>query len=53
MKEAEMRTIAAWIAQALEHRGDPAKLQSIRNEVRELAEQFPLYAWSREATSVI
>ena len=53
MKEAEMRTIAAWIAQALEHRGDPAKLQGIRNEVRELAEQFPLYAWSREATSVI
>src|ERR1700685_1839611 len=37
MKEAEMRTIAAWIAQALEHRGDPAKLQSIRHEVRELA----------------
>ena len=48
MKEAEMRVIAGWIAQALEHRGDAAKLRSIRNQVQELAERFPLYGWARE-----
>src|SRR5580704_6582548 len=47
MKEPEMRVIAGWIAQALEHRGDPAKLASIRGEVLEMAGQFPLYAWLR------
>jgi glycine hydroxymethyltransferase len=52
MKEAEMRTIAAWIAQALEHRGDAAKLRSIRNQVQELAEQFPLYGWARETATL-
>lgn len=47
MKEAEMRVIAGWIAQALEHRNDPARLASIRGEVRELTEQFPLYGFLR------
>jgi glycine hydroxymethyltransferase len=47
MKEAEMRTIAAWIAEALEHRGDEARLQKIRGQVAELAEMFPLYKWLR------
>src|ERR1700761_7539121 len=45
MKEGEMRTIAKWIASALEHRGDSAKLAEIRGLVGELAEQFPLYDW--------
>jgi glycine hydroxymethyltransferase len=47
MKEAEMRTIAGWIAQALQHRSDPAKLKQIRGEVFSLAEKFPLYSWLR------
>jgi len=47
MKEAEMRTIAAWIAEALEYRGDEARLRKIRGQVGELAEQFPLYKWLR------
>ena len=47
MKEPEMRTIAAWIAQALEHRNDPAALAKIRGQVGELAEEFPLYGWLR------
>jgi glycine hydroxymethyltransferase len=47
MKEPEMRVIAGWIAQALDHRADPAKLQQIRGQVRELAENFPLYGWLR------
>jgi glycine hydroxymethyltransferase len=45
MKEAEMRTIAAWIAEALEHRGDAGRLKKICGQVGELAEKFPLYKW--------
>jgi glycine hydroxymethyltransferase len=47
MKEPEMRAIARWIACALEHRADPAKLGHIRGQVLELAEHFPLYPWLR------
>jgi glycine hydroxymethyltransferase len=48
MKEPEMRIIAGWIAKALEHRSDAAKLQQIRGQVTELAERFPLYDWLRK-----
>ena len=47
MKEPEMLVIAGWIAQALEHRTDPTKLQQIRGQVLEMAEKFPLYGWLR------
>jgi glycine hydroxymethyltransferase len=47
MKEPEMRIIAGWISQALEHRSDPAKLAKIRGQVHELANSFPLYGWLR------
>lgn len=47
MKEPEMRTIAKWIAKALEQRNDESALERIRHEVAELANQFPLYAWKR------
>jgi glycine hydroxymethyltransferase len=47
MKEAEMRTIGAWIARALDQRNDDAALDRIRLEVAELANHFPLYAWRR------
>ncbi len=49
MKEPEMGLIAAWIAKALEQRNDDAALERIRNEVAELANRFPLYAWRRLA----
>ena len=49
MKESEMRQIGAWIAQALEQRGDDAALARIRGEVAELCEHFPLYAWRRQS----
>jgi glycine hydroxymethyltransferase len=52
MKEAEMRTIAAWIVNALEQRNDDAALARIRGEVAELANQFPLYAWRRAPVTV-
>ncbi len=47
MKEPEMRVIAGWIAQALEHRTDAAKLRQIRGHVQEMADKFPLYPWLR------
>jgi glycine hydroxymethyltransferase len=47
MGESEMRTVAAWIAEALEHRTDAGRLKTIRGQVAELAERFPLYGWAR------
>jgi len=47
MKQAEMKTIAKWIAEALAHRNDAARLTQIRGQVGELAEQFPLYGFLR------
>ena len=52
MKEAEMRTIAVWIAKALEQRNNDAALDHIRGEVAELANHFPLYAWKRAPEAV-
>ena len=48
MKEPEMRVIAGWIAEALEHRTDVAKLRQLRGQVLEMAEKFPLYGWLRK-----
>jgi len=48
MKEPEMRVIAGWIAQALEHRTDAMKLRQIRSQVLEMAENFSLYGWLRD-----
>jgi glycine hydroxymethyltransferase len=52
MKEPEMRLIAVWIAKALDQRNDDAALETIRREVAELANQFPLYAWRRAPVAV-
>jgi len=48
MKEGEMKTIAGWIAEALEHRGEAGRLAAIRGKVGEMAEEFPLYGWLRQ-----
>ena len=47
MKEAEMRTVGKWIAEALDQRNDAGRLAQIRGQVAELAEQFPLYGFLR------
>jgi glycine hydroxymethyltransferase len=47
MKEGEMKVIAGWIAEALEHRGDAGRLAEIRGKVGEMAETFPLYGFLR------
>jgi glycine hydroxymethyltransferase len=47
MKEAEMKQVGRWIADALLHRADAAVLTQIRQQVLELCEAFPLYAERR------
>ncbi len=47
MKEAEMKQIGRWIAEALLHRSDAGVLERIRKEVLGLCEAFPLYAERR------
>src|SRR6202163_954642 len=50
MKEAEMRQISRWIAEALNHRTDATALSKIRKQVLGMAEEFPLYAERRAKT---
>jgi len=47
MKEGEMRQIAHWISEALDHRTDAAVLAKIRKQVLGMADEFPLYAEQR------
>ena len=47
MKEAEMRQIGRWIAEALFHRTDAGVLSKVRKQVLDLCEAFPLYAERR------
>src|SRR5579862_1634102 len=42
-REAEMRQIAAWIADILESGGAPGEIERVRPEVTELCRRFPVY----------
>ncbi|MBI2464323.1 serine hydroxymethyltransferase [Candidatus Peregrinibacteria bacterium] len=42
MKETEIKLIAGWIRDAVEHADDLSKLQSIKNEVKTLCVSFPI-----------
>ncbi|BCR04761.1 serine hydroxymethyltransferase [Desulfuromonas versatilis] len=44
LKEAEMEKVAEWIGRALKNIGNEAELESIREEIKELCQAFPLYA---------
>ncbi len=44
MKEAEMKKVAGWIDRVLRGAGDAKVMETVRGEVRDLCEQFPLYA---------
>ena len=44
MKEPEMSQIGRWIAEVLLHRTDSAVLGTVRKQVLDLGEAFPLYA---------
>jgi glycine hydroxymethyltransferase len=52
MKEAEMRQIGTWIAEALLGRSDAALLAKIRKHVLKLCEAFPLYPERRAKAQV-
>jgi len=52
MKEPEMEQIGRWISEVLHHRSDAAVLQSVRKQVLELAEAFPLYPERRARATV-
>ncbi|MBI4212443.1 MAG: serine hydroxymethyltransferase, partial [Deltaproteobacteria bacterium] len=43
MKEAEMTTIANWMADILDDHTSAAKIKSVREEVRKLCAKFPIY----------
>ena len=43
MKEAEMKQVGRWIAEALQNRTDAGVLEKIRKQVLGLADTFPLY----------
>jgi glycine hydroxymethyltransferase len=43
MKEKEMKQIASWISEAIEHRTNLERLVKIKNEVEEFTKSFPLY----------
>ena len=43
MKEPEMRQIAHWIAEVLNHIADEATVKGVRSQVESLTDKFPLY----------
>ena len=45
MKEDDMRTVGAFIIEALEKRNDAAALTALSGRVAEFARSFPLFAW--------
>jgi glycine hydroxymethyltransferase len=52
MKEAEMRQVGRWIAEALLQRTDAVVLARVRKQVLDLCEMFPLYAERRARAQV-
>jgi glycine hydroxymethyltransferase len=49
MKEPEMRQIARWIAEVLNHLADESTVKRVRSQVELLTEKFPLYENRRVA----
>jgi glycine hydroxymethyltransferase len=43
-KEPEVRQLAGWIADVLDHMGDAATVEKVRSEVVNLCKRFPVYA---------
>jgi glycine/serine hydroxymethyltransferase len=42
MKEPEMKQIGEWIIEALKHHDNTEKLHSIKSQVKDLAQGFPV-----------
>jgi glycine hydroxymethyltransferase len=47
----EMQQIGRWIAHVLHHRQEPAELEKVQRQVRQLAAGFPLYPLGQPAAS--
>jgi len=45
MKEAEMQKVVAWIDAAISAKDNETTLATIKAEVKEFAQQYPLFAW--------
>lgn len=43
MKEDEMRQVASFISRVIDSKGDPAVLEKVKNEVKELTSRYPIY----------
>ena len=43
LKDAEMKQVATWIKEVIESKGSEAKLTQIKNSVKELCKNFPVY----------
>jgi glycine hydroxymethyltransferase len=50
-REAEMRQVASFIAEALSDVKSAEKLAGVRRRITELAERFPLYSWKLQRTT--
>jgi glycine hydroxymethyltransferase len=51
MKEPEMRQIARWIAEVLNHLEDESTIKRVRSQVESLTDKFPLYESRRVAVA--
>jgi len=49
MKEPEMRRIARWIAEVLNHLEDESAIKNVRSQVESLTQEYPLYENRRVA----
>ena len=45
LKEDDMRRVAGWIADALQHTENQTRLKEISGEIARFAREFPLFAW--------
>ena len=52
MKEDQMRQIGRWIGEVLRHHTDENRIGRVHQQVRELCEAFPLYAWKLRPVAV-
>lgn len=44
-KEMEFKRVAQWILEVLKNTGDEARLQKIRQEIRDFCKSYPLFTW--------
>ena len=43
-REDEVRTVARWMCEVMDHMDDQSVILRVREQVRELCSQFPVYA---------